>query len=303
LEANTPVSTAASLLVDSAAAQLTVISGPQKGSRFNLWPKPGGMIVGRSHDCDLRLEDKNTSRHHARLHCDEAGVLIEDLGSRYGVEVNGETLRGALRLRHGDEIRIGLVRLVVSIASQSTARGRRLMPPSDAAASAPTTDRPAPERIPASAVPPDPDPAPAGSVPRLGFGPRVDTLTPTPVTAELSRASALLYFSRKPGQAPGQAGQPPGLAPRTEPPVEVDGGALGLATAGPEDRTTIDPRGSMAARIAQAADPPALSAVTPPESTLVLEERRARSVTLPLWAALLGIALVGAVLLTLLLRR
>lgn len=67
----------------------------------------GIFIIGRSPDCDFRLSGAHVSRRHARLRVEEE-VLIEDLGSRNGVLVNGERIRTARCLVHGDVIRIGL---------------------------------------------------------------------------------------------------------------------------------------------------------------------------------------------------
>lgn len=76
------------------------------GGSTMLLPE-GVLEVGRSSDCWLTLEDEISSRVHARLHVDERGCELEDLGSRNGTFVNGERISGRRRLFDGDRIRIG----------------------------------------------------------------------------------------------------------------------------------------------------------------------------------------------------
>lgn len=53
------------------------------------------------------------SREHARVRLCAEGLLIEDLGSRNGVQVNDLKITRATLLGHGDEIAIGLDRIMV----------------------------------------------------------------------------------------------------------------------------------------------------------------------------------------------
>ncbi|MCZ6544882.1 MAG: FHA domain-containing protein [Chloroflexi bacterium] len=95
------------------------------GSSFELsWDDSGGaesreltlgeLVVGRQADCDIVLSDPQASRRHARIRVDEAAAVLEDLGSRNGVFVNGERVE-AVELQSGDEIRIGSTTLRVSL--------------------------------------------------------------------------------------------------------------------------------------------------------------------------------------------
>jgi hypothetical protein len=68
---------------------------------------PHGATIGRSHDCEISLQDTGISRHHARLRPSEQGWVIEDLQSTNGVRVNGRELRGAQALEAGDAIELG----------------------------------------------------------------------------------------------------------------------------------------------------------------------------------------------------
>ena len=55
---------------------------------------PGELLVGRGAVCQLVLDDSLVSRRHAKLVVDDAGVIIEDLGSVNGVLVNQRRVVG-----------------------------------------------------------------------------------------------------------------------------------------------------------------------------------------------------------------
>jgi hypothetical protein len=74
----------------------------------------GVTVIGRSLECHLTIEDALVSRRHARLTVSDAGVQIEDLGSRNGVKVNGTPIKRATELRSGDRVRLGVQELVFS---------------------------------------------------------------------------------------------------------------------------------------------------------------------------------------------
>ena len=62
---------------------LIVLAGRSVGKLFRL--KPGELIIGRSTDAEVSLDDDGVSRNHARLICtEEGGVTISDMGSTNG---------------------------------------------------------------------------------------------------------------------------------------------------------------------------------------------------------------------------
>lgn len=70
---------------------------------------PGGeLFVGREDGCHVVILERSISRRHARLVGTEAGWCVYDEGSGNGTFVNGHRVRDAL-LRHGDEVRFGMV--------------------------------------------------------------------------------------------------------------------------------------------------------------------------------------------------
>ena len=64
------------------------------------------VVIGRSRDCDIQLNDSNASRRHAELRQEGASYWIVDLGSTNGMEVNGKRVKRA-KLRDGDTVTIG----------------------------------------------------------------------------------------------------------------------------------------------------------------------------------------------------
>ncbi len=65
------------------------------------------LSFGRARDAAVRIDHEKVSRVHARLIRRGSSILIEDLGSRNGVMVNGLRIEAQTRLHAGDEIGIG----------------------------------------------------------------------------------------------------------------------------------------------------------------------------------------------------
>lgn len=72
------------------------------------------LIIGRSSSSDLCIGDSSMSRRHARIFREEDNWYLEDLGSRNGCRINGETFAGQHPLRLGDRITIGETSLVIT---------------------------------------------------------------------------------------------------------------------------------------------------------------------------------------------
>jgi hypothetical protein len=65
------------------------------------------LVIGRSSTADIQLDSLAVSRHHAAITIQGRQLLLEDLGSRNGVFVNGVPIQQPLPLEHGDRVRIG----------------------------------------------------------------------------------------------------------------------------------------------------------------------------------------------------
>ena len=81
--------------------------------RVNGRPVPvakRSLVLGRSRDCDVTLDDPNVSRRHAEIRQEQGGFWIVDLNSTNGVEVNGSRV-DRKQLEDGDEIVVGKTNL------------------------------------------------------------------------------------------------------------------------------------------------------------------------------------------------
>jgi Protein of unknown function (DUF3662)/FHA domain len=64
------------------------------------------IVIGRSRECDVTVDDPNVSRRHAEVRREDGAYWIVDLGSTNGVEVNGKRVERA-RLEPDDTIVVG----------------------------------------------------------------------------------------------------------------------------------------------------------------------------------------------------
>jgi hypothetical protein len=83
---------------------------------------PDGLLLGRAEECDVVLDDRTVSRHHARIFPSEGFCYVKDLDSHNGVVVNGQKT-GYECLSSGDVIEMGSFRLVFRSAGNPMERG------------------------------------------------------------------------------------------------------------------------------------------------------------------------------------
>ncbi len=69
------------------------------------------VLIGRSRECDIQLDDVNISRRHAELRQEGASYWIVDLDSTNGLEVNGRKLKRS-KLEDGDRVTMGETEIV-----------------------------------------------------------------------------------------------------------------------------------------------------------------------------------------------
>jgi len=84
------------LLIQDDAGHQTLV--PLANQEITIGRKPGNAV---------RLTERNVSRRHARLSRNHGAILLEDLDSSNGTQVNGKKLQGRVTLRVGDHVRIG----------------------------------------------------------------------------------------------------------------------------------------------------------------------------------------------------
>ncbi|HYP47618.1 MAG TPA: DUF3662 and FHA domain-containing protein [Thermoleophilaceae bacterium] len=83
------------------------------GGRRNLL-SGSRVVLGRSRECDIVVDDPNVSRRHAELRREGAGWAIADLGSTNGIKVNGRRVSEA-PLEPGDRVTLGVSDLTFEI--------------------------------------------------------------------------------------------------------------------------------------------------------------------------------------------
>jgi hypothetical protein len=89
----------------SEAPTVAVTESPtQAGLTFRV---TGPLILGRSPEADVVLQDPYASDFHVRLAFQGGEVRLHDLGSTNGTLVNGERVAAPLSLRRGDRVQIG----------------------------------------------------------------------------------------------------------------------------------------------------------------------------------------------------
>jgi hypothetical protein len=71
------------------------------------------VLLGRSRECDIQIEDPNVSRRHAELRQEGSTYWIIDLDSTNGVEVNGRRVKRA-KLAPGDSFTVGSTEVTFS---------------------------------------------------------------------------------------------------------------------------------------------------------------------------------------------
>ena len=87
-------------------AALVVVDPNGRRVRVPLFPFPFRM--GRAPDNNLVLRDSRVSRNHAQVARSDSNYVLEDLGSRHGVWVNGERVDKSRRLEASDRIEFGV---------------------------------------------------------------------------------------------------------------------------------------------------------------------------------------------------
>jgi serine phosphatase RsbU (regulator of sigma subunit) len=78
--------------------QLIVMSGRYAGEEFNFDRE---VVVGRSKEVDIPIQEPNISRQHARISPSPDGWILTDLGSANGTLIGGQQLVGPTMLKHG----------------------------------------------------------------------------------------------------------------------------------------------------------------------------------------------------------
>jgi len=69
------------------------------------------LTIGRASSADVMVMDPEVSRVHARFESQGGVVYVSDAGSSNGTFLNGRRLDGAIEVRPGDSIDVGVTRI------------------------------------------------------------------------------------------------------------------------------------------------------------------------------------------------
>lgn len=94
---------------------LYVPFGDDKGKSFPLTKET--TTIGRSPDCDIRLQDESVSRNHAVIVKTRSKYVVRDLGSRNGTYIDHQPIEQDTFLLPGSVLQIGINRFVFLGAS------------------------------------------------------------------------------------------------------------------------------------------------------------------------------------------
>lgn len=108
---------AVEVTIDPGDAALIATRGPNAGSRFALGG--GRTSIGRHPDSDIFLDDVTVSRRHVVIDHRDGVHVLEDVGSLNGTYLNRRRIDSPTPLENGDEVQIGLFKLVFVSTSES----------------------------------------------------------------------------------------------------------------------------------------------------------------------------------------
>lgn len=87
-------------------ARIVIVEGAEPGATTD-YPIEEQLVIGRSPDCDIVLEDTFASAHHARVYPANSAYWLEDLKSTNGTTVGDKQIDVPVRLKKGGTFRIG----------------------------------------------------------------------------------------------------------------------------------------------------------------------------------------------------
>ncbi|GAA1881455.1 DUF3662 and FHA domain-containing protein [Paeniglutamicibacter psychrophenolicus] len=113
---NTPAAPPAPSAPPRAAARMQPVLDIS-GQRYAL--NHPSIVLGRSADTDIPIEDPGVSRRHLKIEQRGASTWAVDLGSTNGSFVNGQKIVGETELHDGSNIAMGQTRIIFRLVPQS----------------------------------------------------------------------------------------------------------------------------------------------------------------------------------------
>lgn len=99
----------------------------------------GPVTIGRSPSATIPIDDKTLSREHTQVYGQNGRYYVKDLDSKNGTYLNGQLIRQAEALKHGDRIKVGPATFVVAFDPQDQPVAAPPAPPPPAPARRPAT--------------------------------------------------------------------------------------------------------------------------------------------------------------------
>jgi pSer/pThr/pTyr-binding forkhead associated (FHA) protein len=96
-----------------------LVFSTRQGEEIGRRRLDGPLVIGRSPECDVALNDDQLSRRHCRLMPSANGWVLADLDSRNGTKFMGHRISSHV-LRDGQVFQIGLVNVIFRAAEMVT---------------------------------------------------------------------------------------------------------------------------------------------------------------------------------------
>ncbi len=96
---------------------VVALQGPLDGRRWEIRDE---LIIGRGEDCQIQIDDRQVSRHHARLIQKNGKVVLEDLGSKNGTFLANKIIDHSVTLNDADTFQIAIIYKFVHYYSDAT---------------------------------------------------------------------------------------------------------------------------------------------------------------------------------------
>jgi hypothetical protein len=102
--------------LETERASNRLIVNPEGSDSWEIQLKPGLNTLGRGLDNDFKMEDPSVSVHHCHILVSETGVIVKDLNSTNGTQVN-RTRVEAVVIQPGQRLRLGNVEMLFVTAT------------------------------------------------------------------------------------------------------------------------------------------------------------------------------------------
>jgi len=97
--------------------QVNVVLVKRSGKQKSFSLPSNVTVIGRRHDCDLRIPLSSVSKRHCQVSYDQGVLKVRDLGSRNGTLLNGKKIKEA-QVKAGDYVEVGPLKFVFQIDGQ-----------------------------------------------------------------------------------------------------------------------------------------------------------------------------------------